>query len=64
MRVKDGIMDRQYARKEQPKEEKPLQKRYMGGSLQKKSHKTARHNTNKRAKDMDLAPDNKPIKTT
>ena len=31
--------------------------------LHKESHKTARHNTNKKAKDMDLAPEDKPIKT-
>ena len=61
MRVKDGTMDRQCARKEQPKEEKPLQKGLTWEVLHKESHKTAR---NKKAKDMDLAPDDKPIKTT
>ena len=50
--------------KEQPKEEKPLQKGLTREVLHKESHKTARHNTNKKAKDMDLAPDDKPIKTT
>ena len=64
MRVKHGTMDRQYARKEQPKEEKPLQKGLTWEVLHKESHKTARHSTNKKAKDMDLAPDDKPQKTT
>ena len=50
-------------RKEQPKEEKPLQKGLTREVLHKESHKTARHNTNKKAKDMDLAPEDKPIKT-
>ena len=62
MTVKNATMDCQYARKEQPKEEKPLQKGLTWEALHKESHKTARHNTNKKAKDMDLlAPD---IKTT
>ena len=64
MRVKDGTMDRQCAKKEQPKEETLLQKRLTWEVLHKESHKTTRHNTNKKAKDMDLAPNDKPIKTT
>ena len=39
-------------------------KRLTWEALHKESHKTARHNTNKKAKDMDLAPDDKPIKIT
>ena len=57
MKIKDDTMDHQCARKEQPKEEKSLQKGLTWEVLHKESHKTARHNTNKKAKDMDLAPD-------
>ena len=65
MKIKDDTMDHQCARKEQPKEGKPLQKKGLHGRFfKKKTHKTARHNTNKKSKDMDLTPDNKPIKTT
>ena len=64
MTVKNDTMDCQYARKEQPKEEKPLQKGLTWEALNIASQKTARNNTNKKAKDMDLAPDDKPIKTT